>query len=335
MSYSAAQIASFVQAESDSQLVNYWIIAGSVIALYDTILTFPQEVQFIWMGKLWGVALLYVAARFSMLIYQAVFPIFALTPLGAKAKRVFRTVEGFFLKLDNHVIFIWRNFFDTCLCHHAFTAVSVIMLGDLISLSLCFERGIFGATVYRVWTLVKLRRSLPEMTSGPSLASLILKQGVLRFFIIISWTLQIVMTDHPGIGGLTGNIENPYLYFITRLSHRFTLVSSVSVILFLRFFLDLCQLNAHPNGTSQTKHLEPCPSFKAAARRILNTIIEDLGDPEDEALFASQARSVSGQVLRPSAGNDSSPAVNLQEFPWAGVAGILDNVEAETGNNPG
>ncbi|KAF8527142.1 hypothetical protein BU17DRAFT_61775 [Hysterangium stoloniferum] len=318
MSYSAAQIASFVQAESDSQLVNYWIIAGSVIALYDTILTFPQEVQFIWMGKLWGVALLYVAARFSMLIYQAGFPIFALTPLGAKTKRVFRTVEGFFLKLDNHVIFIWRNFFDTCLCHHAFTAVSVIMLGDLISLSLCFERGIFGATVYRIWTLVKLRRSLPEMTSGPSLASLILKQGVLRFFIIISWTLQIVMTDYPGIGGLTGNIENP-----------------VSVILFLRFFLDLRQLNAHPNGTSQTKHLEPCPSFKAAARRILNTIIEDLGDPEDEALFASQARSVSAQVLGPLAGNDSSPAVNLEEFPWAGVAGILDNVEAETGNNAG
>jgi len=99
----------------------------------------------------------------------------------------------------------------------------------------------------------------------------------------------------------------------------------VSVILVLRFFLDLREWNAHPNGTSQTKDLSPCSSWKAAARKFSSAIIEDLGDPDDDALFASQATSpgsVSRKVLRPTASDaendDSFPTVNMEEFPWAG-----------------
>jgi len=186
-----------------------------------------------------------------------------------------------------------------------------------------YDAAIFGVTVYHTWTLVKLRRSLPEMTGRTSLASLILKQGILRFLIIFCWTLQIIITNssklvRPNIKGLTTVIERP-----------------ISVILVLRFFLDLRQWNTHPNGTSQTRDLTPCSSWKAVARKFSNSIIEHLGDPEDEALFASQATnpgSVSRQVLRPTASdaenNNLYPTVNLEEFPWA--AGRLGDGEVRT-----
>ncbi|KAF8522614.1 hypothetical protein BU17DRAFT_86885 [Hysterangium stoloniferum] len=70
MSYSSDQLSAFVQAESDAQLMGYWLIASSVLAFYDTVLTFSQEVQFIWAGKFRGTAILYVTARFSMLLSQ-------------------------------------------------------------------------------------------------------------------------------------------------------------------------------------------------------------------------------------------------------------------------
>jgi hypothetical protein len=114
-------------------------------------------------------------------------------------------------------------------------------------------------------------------------------------------------------------------------------MSSVSSLLILRFFLDLREWNAHPNGTSQTRDLGPCSSFKAAVRKISNAIIEDLGDPEHEALFASQATSsgsVSGQALRATASEaentGSFPTVDLVEFPWA--TGGLDHIEDIRGN---
>jgi len=111
----------------------------------------------------------------------------------------------------------------------------------------------------------------------------------------------------------------------------------VSSIQFLRFFLDLREWNAHPIGTLQTNDLPTCSSWKAASRKFSNAIIEDLGDPQDETLFASQATSpgsFSRQVLRPTASdaenNDSLPAVNLKEFPWA--TGRLGGAEARTEN---
>ncbi|KAF8518265.1 hypothetical protein BU17DRAFT_66507 [Hysterangium stoloniferum] len=236
-----------------------------------------------------------------MLLFQTLYPLFQLTGLWKSGCSVLVKIL-----VSSELILGF-----------SFGAVSVLMLGDFIALSLGFGRvlninngstllydgAIFGVTVYYTWTLVKLRLSITEVISGTSLGYLILKQGIIT---------DNVLRDHSP-------------------------VSSVSMILILRFFLDLRERNAHPNGTSQTRDLEPCSSFRAAMRKFSNAIIEDLGDPEDGSLFASQTThsgTVSGQALRPSAGeaenNDSTPAVNLEEFPWA--AGRLDHIEGETGN---
>jgi len=351
MSDTSTEISSFIQLESDIQLIYYWTIAGSAIALYDTILTFPQEVQFIWMGKFRGMTLLYVAARLSMLLSQILFPIYNFTQLWENGCSMFWKffVFSYFIMVFSfsgillarvYAIMHSRRFLFSCLaiiflahcvsngiiitlqeCNSAFPAEIAINIGN--GLTLLYDAAIFGLTVYHTWTLVKLSRSLPEMSSGTSLASLILKQGVLRFLIIFFCVLQAFITDNlvrPSIKGITTVIERP-----------------VSALLVLRFFLDLREQNAHPNGTSQTKELTHCSSFKAAARKISNGIIEDLGDPEDEALFASQAPSsgrVSREVLRHTASegerHDSSPWGNVLEFSW--VARGLVNVEDIGGN---
>ncbi|KAF8512465.1 hypothetical protein BU17DRAFT_69231 [Hysterangium stoloniferum] len=312
----------------------------TIIAFYDTILTFPQEVRYIYLGKLRGVTFLYLAARISMLLYQTLYPVWALTGLWEEISlqyQSFLTVETIAVRhfgryeanyKENMVMNQNRNFTGSRLCDHAFTAASVLMLGDFIPLSMWFEHvrniangltllsdaAIFGVTVYHTWTLARTRWSLTEMISGKSLSSLILKQ------------VQGIITDklvQPGLAGLTTTIERP-----------------VSVILVLRFFLDLREQNAYQNGTFHTRDEEPCSSFKAAAGKFSNAIIEDLGDPEDEQFVGSQVTgsgSVLGRVLRPTASDaankDSSAAVDFVDFPW--VARILEDAKAPTGTDTG
>ncbi|KAF8512451.1 hypothetical protein BU17DRAFT_96241 [Hysterangium stoloniferum] len=116
------------------------------------------------------------------------------------------------------------------------------------------------------------------------------------------------------------------------------LQASVSVILASRFFLDLHEQNSHANGTSQTKDEAPCSSFKAATRTFSNVIVEDLGDPEGNQFSGSQvtssrivSRRVLWQTTSDAENNDSSPAVNLEEFPWA--AGRSEDAEPPTGTD--
>ncbi|KAF8530248.1 hypothetical protein BU17DRAFT_60011 [Hysterangium stoloniferum] len=112
---------------------------------------------------------------------------------------------------------------------------------------------------------------------------------------IFSWKLQTILTDNRNLKGLLSLIERP-----------------VSALLALLFFLDLCDRNAHPNATSQTRDQAIISSFNAAARNISDAIIEDLGDPED-ALRRSEAER-----------KELSPTVDLVEFPWA--AGNLEQL---------
>jgi len=289
------------------------------------------------MGKFRSVTLLYVTARLSLLLSQILFTIIYLTPLlengctilvkialssfpigeismgGIELARVYAIIPARRLLCLCLAILLLSRWAGTIIaeileCRTSSTGFTVDSIVN--GLSILYDAVILGVTVYHTRTLVKLRRSLPEMTGCRSLGSLILKQGILRFLIIFCWILQSIITDNlvrPNIRGLTVAVEKP-----------------VSVILVLRFFLDLREWNAHPNGTSQTKDLSPCSSWKAVAWKLSHAIIEDLGDPEDEAMFASQATSpgsVSRQVLRATASdaenNDLFPTVNLEEFPWA------------------
>ena len=104
-------------------------------------------------------------------------------------------------------------------------------------------------------------------------------------------------------------------------------------MLVLRFFLELRKRNAHLNGSSRIRHLESVSSFKAVIQSISNAIIEDLGDPENEVLFTTQAAShrpsVTAQASQPmvaEVGNSElTHEINIEEFPW--ITGDFDRVE--------
>jgi len=205
------------------------------------------------------------------------------------------SVEGILLARVYAIMHSWRYLFSSLvmifLTHCVLSMLNVVLaegcgpqiftLRELIvfstanALTLLYDAAIFVATACYTWSLVKLKRPLSNMTSGPWLLSLILTQGVFRFLTIFSWTLQTTIYDNlirRNIKGLTSLIERP-----------------VSALLVLRFFLDLRDRNAHPNGTSQTRDLATFSSFKAAARNISDAVVEDLRDPEDDACVASQA----------------------------------------------
>jgi hypothetical protein len=53
---------------------------------------------------------------------------------------------------------------------------------------------------------------------------------------------------------------------------------SLSVIIVCRCHLSLKERVAHPNGTTHSEH-HPVTSFRAAARKIHNSLMEEFGDP--------------------------------------------------------
>jgi len=353
MSSNTTQLSSFIQQQSDWQLYNYVVIAGAVIGVYDTFLTISQEVRFVWTGTFRGITILYVVARFSVFLSQILYAVIEMVTTSENAcyvqlKVAFSvylvakvSISGILLARVYALMHSQRYLF-VCL-GMVFLSCSVLAVGNVVlarcktmslrriivlnaesAFDLLYDAFIFGVTVYHTWRIVRLRRSLPDMTGGTSLASIILEQGIIRFGIILFWAIQLLITEmfvQVPIGDLMVPIQR-----------------SVTYLLVLRFFLDLRERNAHLNGTSRTRDLAPLSSFKVAARSISNAIIEGLGDPKDEALFVNRAsdENVSGPALHPSANdaenndssaneadnNDSSPTVNLVEFPWA--AGDLD-----------
>ena len=87
------------------------------------------------------------------------------------------------------------------------------------------------------------------------------------------------------------------------------------------------------NQHSRIRDLESVSTFKAVIQRISNAVIEDLGDPENEALFTSQATShtpsVTALVSQPMVGevetSELTPEITIEEFPW--ITGDFNRVE--------
>ncbi|KAF8512455.1 hypothetical protein BU17DRAFT_69221 [Hysterangium stoloniferum] len=251
-----------------------------------------------------GVTCLYVAARVSMLLYQTPYPIWAFTgPYETNYN-------------GNIVMNRIRNVTGSGLCYHSFTAVSALILARYEPQFLqILELMFLQITVL----LENCNTSFPEqMTNISNGIALLYDAAIFGVTVYHTWTLVsfalCAKVRPPATPLRLNNVQdNPVMDTSNHYNRQFILV--------LRFFLDLREQNVHPYGTSQTRDEAPCSSLKAAARKFSNAIIEDIGDPEDEQFFGSQATrfgTVSGRVLRPAASdaenNDSSPAVNLEVF---------------------
>jgi hypothetical protein len=105
----------------------------------------------------------------------------------------------------------------------------------------------------------------------------------------------------------TGQILGAYI-----LRYMANLTCSLSVIIICRCQLALQERVAHPNGTTHSEH-HPVTSFRAATRKIHNSLMEEFGDPSVDETGISEAIEPHGKD-----GSSSNPisesAIELEEI---------------------
>ncbi|KIJ50758.1 hypothetical protein M422DRAFT_245424 [Sphaerobolus stellatus SS14] len=161
----------FIQDFFDLQVTAYTSLAATVLLLYDTVLTFRAEIDFMWKRKYNPGFILYMTARYGALV-------------SLIAGDVYNVGN-----LDN------------------FSVASGLLqtIGTLI-----LEGIIMVTTVYFTWTTREQVRELSR-GKRQSLLSLFLYQGIFRFGIIFSWDLADAVSRRTENGFLIGvdvSIEN-------------------------------------------------------------------------------------------------------------------------------
>ncbi|KAF8488293.1 hypothetical protein JB92DRAFT_3130047 [Gautieria morchelliformis] len=87
--------------------------------------------------------------------------------------------------------------------------------------------------------------------------------------------------------------------------------ASGSVVIICRCHLALQERAAHPNGTTHSAH-HPITTFRAAARHIHKSLIEEFGDPNIEEIGTSEAieAHMDDDPL-----SDAKAGIKLEEIP--------------------
>ncbi|KAF8484351.1 hypothetical protein JB92DRAFT_3131571 [Gautieria morchelliformis] len=112
------------------------------------------------------------------------------------------------------------------------------------------------------------------MLSRNSLTQTLAEQSLIRYGFVLTITLAVVVTRtvlRPSIVGILTSVQD-----------------SLSVIIICRCHLALQERAAHPNGATHSAHY-PVTSFRAAARQIHDSLIEEFGDPDIEESGTSGA----------------------------------------------
>ena len=89
---------------------------------------------------------------------------------------------------------------------------------------------------------------------------------------------------------------------------------SLSTIIICRFHLALQERHRHPNGSSSSPSL-PGSSFRAAAQKAHNAIMEEFGDSYMSRSLGKEVSEAVGAQQDPRIATEEG--VELVEFPWA------------------
>ncbi|KAF8579753.1 hypothetical protein K439DRAFT_1620294 [Ramaria rubella] len=315
-----------IQEQSDNVAVNYANVAAFA---YDTLLTFPSEVRFIWHKKFKLGTILYLLARYPALLVlllnvylnfetflslqtysllfarayaisshnKLVFVVLAL--LGATA--IGLSMVALDCNTDNNCISI-SNVLALCkmlnpiLKNRVHKLCSVITLNGVFTI--LYDTAVFVAILQNTLGLLQLQSGIPGVQRN-SLSKLLVQQGILRYGFVVTITLASTVTDkvlRPTLQEILGTLQN-----------------SLSIIIICRFHLALQQRNDHPNG-SNTSHSLPLGSFHAVKERIHRAVVNEFGDMSfNESLGTEE--DIELQAMQSPSG---VAEIDLQEFPWAG-----------------
>ncbi|KIJ57401.1 hypothetical protein M422DRAFT_238994 [Sphaerobolus stellatus SS14] len=167
-------------------------------------------------------------------------------------------------------------------------------LGSAVSVTaMIFDGTVMAITAYFAWTSSKQLQNM--FGTRQSLTVIFLQQGVVRFFIIFIWSLEIIISNkvlNSLLVGFDVGLEN-----------------SVSGILVCRFILQLRKFNTRVQ-TVPSVHIESTPGISG--------IEYDLKTENDMAELEGGAAS--------SAGIDTEVCITVDEFPWS-----INTVESAPG----
>ncbi|KAF8513827.1 hypothetical protein BU17DRAFT_68623 [Hysterangium stoloniferum] len=226
----------------------------AVLFSYDTILTLPAEIQFVWKSRIRLPSVLYIIARYFSLIELICYVVFDWTdgPLEHILAQITQprmdvrdiTGKGLHYKqrseipFNTNIVNISRRTFLPCGVQKSIAYAwrapvdMIVIVTAENALTITFDGLILFTTLFYTIGTIILQRDIKELQKR-SITYLIVQQGVLRFVI--------------------------------------------STLLICHFFLDVREFNSSFHVINATNSFV-VTTFRAAVRSIGNSLIEDIGD---------------------------------------------------------
>ncbi|KAF8579755.1 hypothetical protein K439DRAFT_1620295 [Ramaria rubella] len=307
---SQEEVAALIQEQSDNMAQNYVFVAALTLLAYDTLLTFPYEVKFIWHKKFRLGTILYLLACYPTRLRSlldgylgfANFPSLqtynALDVLPAIGVQGLLFARAYAISGHHKLVFVVLALLGT-------TAIVLSMISipnnNCISSSNIFALcKMFNLILRnRLWLFQFLKAQWNSYnfrgeSQAPKKLSVTIAHPASNLL-----SCSAMQGLRPTLQGILGTLQN-----------------SLSVILICRFHLDLQQRNEHPNG-SITSHSLPLGSFHAVTERIHRAVVDEFGDLSFNESFGTEA-SQEDIELQDMQSPSAAAEIDLQEFPWAG-----------------
>ncbi|KIJ23966.1 hypothetical protein M422DRAFT_275364 [Sphaerobolus stellatus SS14] len=272
---------------SDELAQAYAALAGLVLLVYDTLLTFDTEIEIIWkrrprfgsttdIGERWKghkVCIFKDLCLFHFLtaqhpscgplniIFQALivptgFSLYAL--LLTRAYAISRRNIWVIITLGPFVIatlvLTLRYFLGHVnLARRKIIRAFLIFVGQIANsiVLMSFDAGLLFITIYYTWTLHKARKNLNQTQQHVNLASELIRHGLVRYLLIFAWSLETPIVVKFLRPSLTG-IETP-------------IRGSSCIIMGCRFYLELMAGLSHyvVDGRSDAPVTDSIPTLTA------------------------------------------------------------------------
>ncbi|KAF8532149.1 hypothetical protein JB92DRAFT_1589207 [Gautieria morchelliformis] len=292
----ASQQSMDIQVISDNLAVSYVDVATLALLAYDTLLTLPSEITYIWHRRVRLGTVLYLLARYPALL-DFIFTVYldiANIPL-----KVRWTVMGASIR---HIpaqarvtVGDWSPWYSSVYGQFGYGSVSRSHRLSNVFVIL-FDTLVVVVTLYNTLGLVRMSREF-HMLPRKSLSQTLAQQGHMRYGFILTIALAGVITTkvlRPSIAGILITVQD-----------------SLSVIIICRCHLALQERVAHPNGTTHSAH-HPITSFRAAACQIHNSLMDEFGDPSIDEIGTLEAIEAHREDYPSS---DVVAAIELEEIP--------------------
>jgi len=211
---------------SDFETITYVAISALALLSYDTLLTLPSEVKYVWKGKFMLATVLYSMARYGELLSQVIYIWLdtsditlevclvgtrlsgSMSVLSSLGKQGLLIAQTYAISQQNYVVLVVLGYLSLSSiitgimqisnnsCSTSGAASKLANLENTIGsiLSLIFDTVVLVVTLYMTLGIVRLQRQLKNMPRN-SLSSIILQHGILCYIFVFITTLGGVVNN--------------------------------------------------------------------------------------------------------------------------------------------